>query len=82
MTSEEIQGLIIADLRASARGLDHWQIAGSICQAPFRVRAELRTLGREGLARELPGDQGWLLTARGLQRAYEGDQLQIRAIQP
>jgi hypothetical protein len=50
MTSTEIQQQILTDLRFGP--LDYFQVAADICQAPFRVRAELKALQRECLVRE------------------------------
>lgn len=74
MTTEQIQAMILAALRRDPHGLDHWQIAATIAQAPFRVRAELRVLKRRGLVIDHGSRIVWTLTSQGWHHA---DQLEF-----
>lgn len=77
MTSHELQRKIVVALKYGK--LDHFQIAADICQAPFRVRAELKALKRECLVREEFGAENvlWELTSVGYAAAWEVDQMAL-----
>lgn len=77
MTSVEIQRAILRSLRWGK--LDHFQIAADITQAPFRVRAELKTLRRERLVRDELAARGvlWELTSLGYEAAFHNEQLEL-----
>jgi predicted transcriptional regulator len=83
MTAAEIRIQILRALRYEP--LDYWQVATDVCQAPFRVRAELRSLRREGFvknrARVGPSDTGlsWELTDHGRQCVETSLELEKRA---
>lgn len=74
MTSLEIQQQILVALRHGP--LDYFQVAADICQAPFRVRAELKALKRERLVREEWQSTKivWELTEVGLSAAWCSEQ--------
>jgi hypothetical protein len=73
MTSGEIQRQIFRLLRHGP--LDYVQVAGAICQAPFRVRAELNALKRAHMVREhrIADKVAWELTVAGMAAAWQGD---------
>lgn len=60
-------------------GLDQYQIAADVSDAPFRVRAELREIKRDRLVRERHGPRAiiWELTDKGYTTALAADQLSI-----
>lgn len=60
----------------AAEPLDHYMLAATTGQAPFRVRAELQALRRDRLVRSaIRRDRiVWELTARG-ERLCNGEQL-------
>jgi predicted transcriptional regulator len=66
-----IQRAILQALRFG--GLNQFEIAEVVDQAPFRVRAELQALKRERLVtpRHGHGELAWVLTERGLDLAWE-----------
>lgn len=77
-TSTELQREIMHALIHG--GLDQFQIAADIGDAPFRVRAELRELKRDRLVRDRVGPRAitWELTDRGYTTALAADQLELR----
>ena len=75
MTSYDIQRLILRELRHGP--LNHFEVATAIDQAPFRVRAELKSLKRARLVREVLTGQHhvWRLTEAGEREAWTAEQL-------
>lgn len=77
-TSQQLQRDIMHALIHG--GLDQYQIAADVADAPFRVRAELRHLKRDRLVRDKAGARAitWELTDRGYTTALGADQLELR----
>ncbi len=59
--------------------LDHFQVAATVAQPAFRVRAELKELKRERLVNErfAPDGHTWGLTRRGEELAWRHGQLRL-----
>ena len=66
MYLEPIKRSILAALRWEP--LDHFQVAATLGEPPFRVRAELRALKRDRYVSDRIDDHGhrWMLTNRGI----------------
>lgn len=68
-------------VRALRHGpLDQFSIADVTGDAPFNVRAELKALRRERIVNDhlTAAAHVWELTARGMELAWAGDQLQMQ----
>ena len=73
----ERQRIILLKLRHGR--MDHYQIAADMVEAPFTIRAELKTLKRDRLVREHISPDGhlWELTGNGERLAWASGQQQL-----
>lgn len=77
MTPQQRRDAILEALKDG--GLDQFQIAATIADAPFQVRAELKAMRRDRLVRDrlTPRAHIWELTEFGARVVWEVRQLQI-----
>jgi predicted transcriptional regulator len=77
MYSNELQELILRALVAGPR--NHYDLAAALDQAPFRIRAELKTLKRERLVSDVIDEQQivWSLTGKAVSKLNQGAQLTL-----
>lgn len=77
-TSAQLQADVMHALAHG--GLDQYQIAADVADAPFRVRAELRELRRRRLVHDrfTPRAVVWELTEAGYTAALAANQLELR----